>query len=114
LRGYQATTHWSCRDLLALLGAEPVCRRAVVDRDPVTAAGVTSGIDGALALAELLHGRETAERIELSMEYDPEPPVRAGHPRIAPPALLAEMRETGAKLYEARKRACIKAAARFG
>jgi cyclohexyl-isocyanide hydratase len=113
LRGYRATTHWSCHGLLALLGAEPVDRRVVIDRDRVTAAGVTSGIDGALALAELLHGRETAERIALGMEYDPDPPVRAGHPRIAPPALIAEMRETGAKLHEARRQACLLAAARF-
>jgi len=68
LRGYQATTHWSCHDLLALLGAEPVDRRVVIDRDRLTAAGVTSGIDGALALAESLFGREVAERIQLGME----------------------------------------------
>ena len=44
LRGYEATTHWSCHDLLAILGATPVERRVVIDRDRVTAAGVTSGI----------------------------------------------------------------------
>jgi cyclohexyl-isocyanide hydratase len=113
LRGYKATTHWSCHDLLALLGAEPVDRRVVIDRDRVTAAGVTSGIDGALALAELLHGRELAERIQLGMEYQPEPPTDAGHPRTAPAALLADMRAKGAKLYEARKEACLRAAGRF-
>jgi len=113
LRGYKATTHWSCHDLLALLGAEPVGRRVVIDRHRVTAAGVTSGIDGALALAKLLHGRALAERIQLGMEYQPEPPTDAGHPRSAPAALLADMRAKGAKLYEARKAACIEAAARF-
>jgi len=113
LRGYKATTHWSCHDLLALLGAEPVDRRVVIDRDRVTAAGVTSGIDGALALAELLHGRAVAERIQLGMEYAPEPPTDAGHPRSAPPDLLAGMRAQGAKLYEARKQACLQAAARL-
>ncbi|HSF96571.1 MAG TPA: DJ-1/PfpI family protein [Thermohalobaculum sp.] len=113
LRGYRATTHWSCHDLLALLGAEPVDRRVVIDRDRITAAGVTSGIDGALALAELLHGRGLAERIQLGMEYQPEPPTQAGHPRTAPLALTADMRAKGAKLYEARREACILAAARF-
>lgn len=113
LRGYKATTHWSCHDLLVLLGAEPVDRRVVIDRDRVTAAGVTSGIDGALALAELLHGRAVAERIQLGMEYEPEPPTHAGHPRSAPPALTADMRETGAKLHEARKLACLEAARHF-
>ncbi len=113
LRGYKATTHWSCHDLLAILGAEPVDRRVVIDRDRLTAAGVTSGIDGALALAGLLHGRETAERIQLGMEYQPEPPTDAGSPHTSPAGLLADMRARGASLYEARKNACHQAARRL-
>ncbi len=113
LRGYKATTHWSCHDLLSILGAEPVDKRVVIDRDRVTAAGVTSGIDGALALAEMLAGREVAERIQLGMEYQPEPPTDAGHPRSAPAALVASMRDSGAKFYEERKVACERAAARL-
>ena len=113
LRGYKATTHWSCHDLLALLGAEPVDQRVVIDRDRVTAAGVTSGIDGALALAELLFGRGTAERIQLGMEYQPEPPTQAGSPRTAPADLVAAMRDTGARFYAERKAACERAAARL-
>lgn len=114
LNGYKATTHWSCHDLLALLGAEPVDRRVVIDRDRVTAAGVTSGIDGALALAALLHGEEVAQRIQLGMEYAPEPPMAAGHPSTAPAALTAEMRAKGARLYEARRESCRQVAARLG
>jgi len=113
LRGYKATTHWSCHDLLALLGAEPVDRRVVIDRDRLTAAGVTSGIDGALALAELLCGRETAERIQLGMEYQPDPPTQAGSPHTAPADLLADMRASGAQFYAERKAACERAAARL-
>jgi cyclohexyl-isocyanide hydratase len=113
LRGYQATTHWSCHDLLALLGAEPVDRRVVIDRDRVTAAGVTSGIDGALALAELLCGRAVAERIQLGMEYQPEPPTNAGSPRTAPADLVAAMRDSGIDFYNERKAACARAAARL-
>ena len=85
----------------------------MIDRDRVTAAGVTSGIDGALALAELLHGRELAERIQLGMEYQPEPPTRAGSPHTAPPGLLSDMRAAGSKLYEARREACEAAAVRL-
>ena len=114
LTGYKATTHWSCHDLLALLGAEPVAERVVIDRDRVTAAGVTSGIDGALALAQHLFGREVAERIQLSMEYAPAPPTAAGHPDVAPAALVTDMREKGAGLYAARREACLAAAARLG
>jgi cyclohexyl-isocyanide hydratase len=113
LRGYQATTHWSCHDLLALLGAEPVDRRVVIDRDRLTAAGVTSGIDGALALARMLCGREVAERIQLGMEYQPEPPTDTGSPRTAPADLVAAMRASGAALYDARKQACLAAARRL-
>ena len=113
LHGYKATTHWSCHDLLALLGAEPVAERVVIDRDRVTAAGVTSGIDGALALAAHLFGREVAERIQLGMEYAPAPPTRPGT-RRAPAALVTEMREKGAGLYAARREACLAAAARLG
>ncbi len=113
LRGYQATTHWSCHDLLALLGAEPIERRVVIDRDRLTAAGVTSGIDGALALAEMLCGREVAERIQLAMEYQPEPPTLAGSPHTAPAALLADMRARGAEFHEARRQSCLRAARRL-
>ena len=113
LRGYKATTHWSCHDLLALLGAEPIERRVVIDRDRLTAAGVTSGIDGALALAELLCGREVAERIQLALEYRPEPPADAGSPNTAPADLVAAMRNSGAALYDARKQACLAAARRL-
>jgi cyclohexyl-isocyanide hydratase len=113
LCGYKATTHWSCHDLLAILGAEPVDLRVVIDRDRLTAAGVTSGIDGALVLAELLHGRETAERIQLGMEYQPDPPTDAGSPHAAPADLLADMCARGAPFYAKRKAACERAAARL-
>jgi cyclohexyl-isocyanide hydratase len=113
LRGYKATTHWSCHDLLGLLGAEPVDQRVVIDRDRVTTAGVTSGIDGALALAQMLCGRATAEEIQLGMEYQPEPPTRAGTPSTAPADLVAQMRAKGARFYAERKAACERAAARL-
>ncbi len=113
LRGYKATTHWSCHDLLELLGAEPVDQRVIIDRDRITTAGVTSGIDGALALAQILCGRATAEEIQLGMEYEPEPPTRAGTPSTAPADLVAQMRAKGARFYAERKAACERAAARL-
>lgn len=113
LRGYKATTHWSCHDLLDLLGAEPVDERVVIDRDRVTAAGVTSGIDGALALAGHLFGDETSARIQLGMEYAPAPPSDAGSPKTAPADLVRDMRAAGSKLYEARRAACAAASERF-
>lgn len=113
LQGYKATTHWSCHDLLGVLGAQPVDERVVIDRDRVTAAGVTSGIDGALALAVHLFGEDVAARIQLGMEYAPTPPTGAGSPATAPAELVEDMRRAGAGLYEARREACADAAQKF-
>lgn len=44
----------------------------------ITAAGVSSGIDMALRLAELLVDREAAQASQLLIEYDPEPPFDSG------------------------------------
>ena len=83
LRGYRATTHWLSLDLLRSVGAEPVAERVVVDRNRITGAGVTSGIDLALTVASLLHGEEVAQEIQLMMEYAPVPPFHAGSPKTA-------------------------------
>ncbi|WP_370564038.1 DJ-1/PfpI family protein [Cupriavidus sp. UME77] len=50
LTGYRATCHWSSIDQLSLLGAEPVLERVVRERNRMTGAGVTSGIDFALSV----------------------------------------------------------------
>lgn len=83
LRGYRATTHWGFLDLLPLVGATPVEERVVIDRNRITGGGVTAGIDAALRIAELLVGRDAAERIQLELEYNPAPPFAAGHPSVA-------------------------------
>ena len=51
LDGKRATSHWLALDTLAELGAEAVAERVVFDGKIVTAAGVSAGIDMALALA---------------------------------------------------------------
>jgi transcriptional regulator GlxA family with amidase domain len=80
LRGLRATTHWSCTRELAAHGAEPTADRVVehLDRRLITAAGVSSGIDMALRLAELLVDRTAAEAAQLMIEYDPQPPFDCG------------------------------------
>jgi transcriptional regulator GlxA family with amidase domain len=80
LDGLTATTHWSVYDLLGRLGAVPVAERVVehLDRRVITAAGVSSGIDMALRLVELLVDRTAAEASQLMIEYDPQPPFDAG------------------------------------
>jgi cyclohexyl-isocyanide hydratase len=73
LRGYRATTHWTAIDFLAQFGAVPVRERVVRDRNRITGAGVTAGIDLALAIATELHGSEIAARIEAQIEYGVKP-----------------------------------------
>jgi transcriptional regulator GlxA family with amidase domain len=80
LTGLTATTHWSCYPELEKHGAVAVAERVVehLDRRIITAAGVSSGIDMALRLVELLVDRTAAEAAQLMIEYDPQPPVDCG------------------------------------
>jgi putative intracellular protease/amidase len=87
LAGRRATSHWAALQRLAEHGATPVAERVVRDGKYATAAGVSAGIDLALALALELAGREVAEGIQLGIEYDPAPPLAAGSPDRAPPAV---------------------------
>ncbi|MGX1164367.1 cyclohexyl-isocyanide hydratase [Bradyrhizobium sp. USDA 372] len=91
LRGYQATSHWYVRDLLAQMGAVVRTDRVVEDRNRVTGGGVTAGIDFALAIAARLGGEEVARRIQLVIEYDPKPPFDSGSPERAGPALVGDV-----------------------
>jgi cyclohexyl-isocyanide hydratase len=92
LRGFRATSHWASLPLLAAYGATIVEERVVVDRNRITAAGVTAGIDLALHLTARLVSPTVAEAIQLGLEYDPQPPFRSGHPRQASPALVDVVR----------------------
>jgi transcriptional regulator GlxA family with amidase domain len=80
LEGLTATTHWSCYRELAAHGAVPTAQRVVehLERRIITAAGVSSGIDMALRLVELLVDRTAAEASQLMVEYDPQPPFDTG------------------------------------
>lgn len=80
LNGYKATSHWVARDLLSLFGATPVNARVVEDRNRITGAGVTAGMDFALRIATRLRGDEYAQALQLANEYDPQPPFKAGIP----------------------------------
>ncbi|MFI7032569.1 DJ-1/PfpI family protein [Microbispora rosea] len=87
LKGRRATTHWGWLDQLAGFGAEPVSERVVIDGKVVTAAGVSSGIDMALTLLAEMRDEETAQAVQLAIEYDPRPPFAAGNPKTAPAGL---------------------------
>ncbi|PRW64660.1 DJ-1/PfpI family protein [Actinopolyspora mortivallis] len=93
LTGRTATSHWLALDQLSALGVSPSGERVVVDGKYVTAAGVSSGIDMALALAGELVGEDTAQRVQLGIEYDPRPPYDAGAPDKAPAEIVAALRQ---------------------
>ena len=93
LEGKRATSHWAYTDLLEKFGARYEKARVVRDGNVITAGGVTSGIDFALSVVAEIAGQERAESIQLSLEYDPQPPFKSGHPDIADPKLVALLRD---------------------
>jgi putative intracellular protease/amidase len=94
LSGAPATTHWLAFGELARLGAVPTSDRVVSCGKIVTAAGVSSGIDMALALAARIAGDDVARGIQFAIEYDPEPPFDSGAPHKAPVHLVDGQRAT--------------------
>ena len=88
LEGRRATTHWAFRDVLASMGVEVSTERVVFDDPFVSGAGVSAGIDMALALTARVHGDDAARSIQLAIEYDPQPPFDAGSPEKAGPELV--------------------------
>ncbi|MGL5940260.1 MAG: DJ-1/PfpI family protein [Waterburya sp.] len=101
LQGYQATCHWAFREHLAMLGVEVVSERLIIDRDRVTGAGVTSGIDLSLTLLSLLCGEDTAKMAQLMLEYHPQPPFNTGTPETAGDTVVSSLMEAGKPLAEA-------------
>jgi cyclohexyl-isocyanide hydratase len=117
LKGRRATTHWASFHLLEHFGAVPVNERVVTDGNLVTAAGVTAGIDGALTVAARLRGEFAAQRIQLQIQYAPEPPFNSGTPETAPAEVLEAQRAALRELLETRlaiiKRVVTKQPAKF-
>jgi cyclohexyl-isocyanide hydratase len=103
LRGKRATTHWNAHDLLPAFGAIPVHERVVRDGNLLTGGGVTAGIDFALTLVAEMAGRETAEAIQLHLEYAPAPPFDAGTPDRAPPGIVTAVRARSAQIRKERE-----------
>ncbi len=84
LKGRRAATHWAYVDLLPLVGATHEKGRIVRDGNLFTAGGVTSGIDFAFRIVAELAGPQVAEAIQLTIEYDPSPPLLGGIPTRPP------------------------------
>ncbi len=93
LKGYRATSHWIGRPLLKEFGAVEVDERVVFDRNRATGAGVSAGLDLALALIQRLRPTEFAQIVQLFAEYAPAPSLDSGTPNHAPPAVLARAQD---------------------
>ena len=74
----RCATHWAYREVVRGMGADVLAERYVFDGKFVTGGGVTAGIDMALALTAREFGDETAQVVQLGMEYDPKPPFAGG------------------------------------
>jgi len=92
LNGVKATTHWSAMEKLAQYGAQAIEERYVQSGKIITSAGVSAGIDMALTLAAKLKGEDFAKAIQLSLEYDPEPPFQSGSLKKASSETIAYLR----------------------
>jgi len=99
LQGVRATTHWYARDFLAKFGSEYVTQRVVQEGKIITAAGVSSGIDMALHLAQAIAGKEMAQVIQLIIEYDPKPPFDSGSIEKASAATIEIAKQAAASAF---------------
>jgi cyclohexyl-isocyanide hydratase len=109
LKGYRATSHWYVRDLLPLLGAVPVDDRVVIDRNRITGAGVTAGLDLGLMVSEKMRDAQFAKIQQLAFEYDPQPQFRAGNPKDAGPELTGHLQKMMASNHERARIAALEA-----
>lgn len=79
LRGRPATTHWYGKQLLETeYGAHYQPKRYVQSGKYWTSAGVTAGMDMALALLNDIGGEQFTRAVMLDLEYDPRPPFKGG------------------------------------
>ncbi len=99
--GCGVTTYWSARPVLAMFPAlevVPGYPRWHIDEDRkrFSGGGISSSIDLALRLVEVVSGREAAETAQLSNQYAPQPPVHAGDPTEASPELVISVTQSQA------------------
>ncbi|MBL8962238.1 MAG: DJ-1/PfpI family protein, partial [Gemmatimonadetes bacterium] len=100
--------------LLSQFGASPVKARVVEDRNRITGAGVTAGLDFALLLTARLAGENYAKAEQLNIEYDPDPPFKAGSVKGAGPVVSGALGRMYAPSLEAFKAATAEARAKLG
>jgi cyclohexyl-isocyanide hydratase len=113
LEGYRAATHWAFYEPLEAMGIEASYERVSIDRNRITGGGVTAGVDFGLTVIAELKGQDAAEFTQLALEYAPQPPFNAGHPRTArqeivdmisgPKGIMGEMTPQGVEIARAHR-----------
>ncbi len=92
LDNYQATTHWAFVPCFPERFPKVIVAeghpRFVLDRDRLTGGGISSGLDEALMLIQLLQGTVAAQEVQQSTQYYPDPPVSSAIPPPPPHCLL--------------------------
>ena len=88
LDGYTVTTHWAFYPCMARFPKVTLASgypRYCLDRTRLTGGGISSGLDEALTLIQLLSGTEAAQQVQRSTQYYPRPrsPARSRQPRRA-------------------------------
>ena len=94
LDGFEATTHWAfipCLRRFPRIKVAPGFPRYVVDRNRITGGGISSGLDEALKIVEIVAGLDVAKQVQLTTQYFPAPPfdqplVPARHCALDPEA----------------------------
>lgn len=110
LTGKRVSCHWQALDFLSSFGAISSEDRMTVDGKYFSSGGVTAGIDMALRVVANIEGVEAAQRVQLLLEYDPQPPFSAGSPRTAPSDVVSRLTSDMAEA-RSRRAAAVKEAA---
>lgn len=93
LEGKSATTNWyRAEQILTKYGATFKQQRWVQDGKYWTSAGVTAGIDMALAIVLNLFGEEYTQAVMLDLEYNPRAPIKGGSVKKTSPKVNRIMR----------------------
>ena len=97
---YATSNWWRAAEILKKFRALPQpYKRYVFDGKIVTSAGVTAGIDMALAIVQRLYshdgngGKDYTQAVMLDLQYSPSPPVRGGTPAKTDSFVLEAMKE---------------------
>jgi cyclohexyl-isocyanide hydratase len=102
----EVTTYWSQRENLALfpnLRVSAGYPRFVIHGDRFSGGGISSSIDLALEIVNLISGPTQSMSTQLSVQYAPDPPFASGDPSQAPPDVTAAVRASQASFTAAIK-----------